>query len=238
MRRYTNKCEDAIHNNQAQQMVDNTSQIARLGNRVLMAAKNEAENSEEPSFVQRVNTAATQLHSVIPPMVTHAKQVAMNPHDSANSNRWRDANDHLLDSVRAVGDAIVGVPQQQQNLYNKNNAVPSNNYYPQKQQQVQNKPKTPQPYSHNILEQVSARAPTSPIVHNRLIIREDIPAPPRPAPPVEISPAPRPPPPPEVDDEEETRAFWERYPLPGASSQPILSAAHNLHQVSIFFLNE
>lgn len=63
MRRYTNRCEDAISNNQSQSMVDNTSQIARLGNRVLMAAKNEADNSEEPSFVQRVNQAASQLHS-------------------------------------------------------------------------------------------------------------------------------------------------------------------------------
>ena len=63
MRRYTNRCEDAIRDNQSQSMVDNTSQIARLGNRVLMAAKNEADNSEEPSFVQRVNQAASQLHS-------------------------------------------------------------------------------------------------------------------------------------------------------------------------------
>lgn len=63
MRRYTNKCEDAIHDSQPQKMVDNTSQIARLGNRVLMSAKNEADNSEEPAFVQRVNNAASQLHS-------------------------------------------------------------------------------------------------------------------------------------------------------------------------------
>lgn len=63
MRRYTGRCEDAIRDNQAQHMVDNTSQIARLGNRVLMAAKNEADNSEEPSFVQRVNQAASQLHT-------------------------------------------------------------------------------------------------------------------------------------------------------------------------------
>lgn len=63
MRRYTDRCEGAIRETQAQSMVDNTSQIARLGNRVLMAAKNEADNSEEPAFVQRVNTAASQLHS-------------------------------------------------------------------------------------------------------------------------------------------------------------------------------
>jgi len=38
-------------------------QIARLGNRVLMAAKNEADNSEDPSFVRRVNDSASNLHS-------------------------------------------------------------------------------------------------------------------------------------------------------------------------------
>lgn len=63
MRRYTGRCEDAIRGNEPQEMVDNTSQIARLGNRVLMCAKNEVDNSEEPAFVQRVNNAAQQLHS-------------------------------------------------------------------------------------------------------------------------------------------------------------------------------
>lgn len=200
MRRYTNRCEDAIRANQAQQMVDNTSQIARLGNRVLMCAKNEADNSEEPAFVQRVNSAAQQLHSAIPPMVNEAKQVALNPRHTGSAQNWREANDHLLSAVRQVGDSITGVggsAYQNETL---------------------------------LLESVPPRAPISPISHDRIYIREEIPAPPRPPPPVEISPPPRPPPPPETDDEEETRAFWERYPLPGASSQPILSAAHNLHQ--------
>jgi hypothetical protein len=34
-----------------------------MGGRVLMTAKNEADNSEEPSFVNRVNQAASQLES-------------------------------------------------------------------------------------------------------------------------------------------------------------------------------
>ncbi|VDK57493.1 unnamed protein product [Cylicostephanus goldi] len=63
MRRYTNRCEDAIADNYPQGMVDNTSQIARLGNRVLMAAQNEAENSEEPAYCDRVNSAANQVRS-------------------------------------------------------------------------------------------------------------------------------------------------------------------------------
>ena len=44
-------------------MVDNTSAIARLANRVLMVAKQEAENSEDPTFVAKVNLAANNLQS-------------------------------------------------------------------------------------------------------------------------------------------------------------------------------
>ncbi|CAI5449441.1 unnamed protein product [Caenorhabditis angaria] len=217
MRRYTNNCEGAITSSDAQGMVDSTSQIARLGNRVLMTAKNEADNSEEPSFVDRVNNAASQLHSAIPPMVNHAKQVAMNPRDQYASNQWRGANDHLLNSVRAVGDAITGVPV-------------NNGRHSSYQESISRaSPYTPAPPSSQIIRNVTASPPSAPIVHNKMIIREEIPAPPRPPPPVELSPPPRPPPPPEYDEEEETRAFWERYPLPQASHQPILSAAHNLH---------
>ncbi|CAK5075420.1 unnamed protein product [Meloidogyne enterolobii] len=243
MRRYTNKCEDAISTNAPQKMVDNTSQIARLGNRVLMSAKNEADNSEDPQFVRRVNDAASTLHSAIPPMVNQAKQVAINPRDQASASRWRDTNDHLLDSVRGVGDAITGLPSRRatpQQQYApprfENNVhapppshttAPLNSTYHQQQQQQ--KPPPQWPSEHNVYES-PMRAPGEPIVHNRLIVREEVPAPPRPPPPVEISPAPRPPPPPELDEEEETRAFWERYHLPAAQYQPILSAAHNLHQ--------
>ncbi|KAI6234620.1 Vinculin [Aphelenchoides fujianensis] len=205
MRRHTDRCEDSIRGNQPQEMVDNTSQIARLGNRVLMAAKNEADNSEEPAFVQRVNTAASQLHSAIPPMVNHAKQVALNPRDQSAANRWRDVNDELLHAVRSVGDAITGVtpsqlhhhPAPQVNHANSSYAAPQPSYSAQQNQRTTSS--TPQSYqpSHSLLESVAARAPGDPIVHNRVI-------------------------------EEETRAFWERYPLPGASG--ILTAAHNLHQ--------
>uniref|UniRef100_A0AC35U531 Vinculin n=1 Tax=Rhabditophanes sp. KR3021 TaxID=114890 RepID=A0AC35U531_9BILA len=215
MRKYTSYCEEAIQRDEPQAMVDNTSQIARLGNRVLMAAKNEADNSEEPHFVTRVNNAAAQLHSAIPPMVNHAKQVALSPRNQGYGNNWRDGNDHLLNSVRLVGDAISGTPYSQQNYSSQN---------------IRSQAATPNQYSsHHSLVESAPRAPSPPLVHNRLIVREEIPAPPRPPPPVEISPPPRPPPPPEIDDEEETRAFWERYPLPQANTNSILNAAHSLH---------
>jgi vinculin len=63
MRRYTSECEVAIRENLPQKMVDNTSNIARLGNRVLMVAKNEADNSEDPHFVNAVNSAAGVLEN-------------------------------------------------------------------------------------------------------------------------------------------------------------------------------
>jgi vinculin len=44
-------------------MVDNTSSIARLANRVLMVARQEADNSEDPGFIRDVSFAADQLQS-------------------------------------------------------------------------------------------------------------------------------------------------------------------------------
>ena len=63
IRKHTALCNHAIDQRQPQQMVDNTSAIARLANRVLMVAKQEAENSEDPSYVNRVNRAADELQS-------------------------------------------------------------------------------------------------------------------------------------------------------------------------------
>ena len=42
----------------------------------------------------------------IPPMVNDAKQVAMNTRHEGNANKWRDSNNHLLQTVRGVRDAI------------------------------------------------------------------------------------------------------------------------------------
>lgn len=63
IRKHTALCDLAINHQNPQQMVDNTSAIARIANRVLMVAKQEAENSEDPYFVNRVNRAADDLAS-------------------------------------------------------------------------------------------------------------------------------------------------------------------------------
>ena len=63
IKRHTAHCEASINNHEPQAMVDNTSAIARLANRVLMVAKQEADNSEDPMFVAKVNSASDQLQA-------------------------------------------------------------------------------------------------------------------------------------------------------------------------------
>ncbi|XP_034254650.1 vinculin isoform X8 [Thrips palmi] len=173
MQKHTVLCEDAIRANQPQKMVDNTASIARLANRVLMVAKQEADNSEDPSFIARVNAAANALERSVAPMVQDAKQVAMDTNNPAACSRWRDSNRGLLNAVGQVRQAIA--------------------------------PEVPQPPDVSSLH------------------LNDM-APPRPPLPGGDMPPPRPPPPAETDDEDDMFLH-----APGAN-QPIMMAAHGLHQ--------
>lgn len=132
MRRCTAECEDAIGRQEAQRLVDGTSQIARLANRVLMVAKQEADNSEDPKFIGEVTGAANLLQASkfrvffafflfvlwkfltlifaadVTPMVQDAKAVATNMRDQGSINQWRDSNKKLLESVGKVRKAVAG----------------------------------------------------------------------------------------------------------------------------------
>lgn len=110
MQKHTILCEDAIRNGQPQKMVDNTSSIARLANRVLLVAKQEADNSEDPDLIQRINGASNSLQNAVPPMVHDAKVVATNIHDPGAAHNWRDSNKKILDSVRKVRNAVAPPP--------------------------------------------------------------------------------------------------------------------------------
>ncbi|XP_039303785.1 vinculin isoform X11 [Solenopsis invicta] len=166
-------CEEAIAKALPQKMVDNTASIARLANRVILVAKQESDNSEDPIFIQRVNHATDVLQNSVAPMVQDAKLVAMNIHDNTAISRWRENNRALLANVGQVRKAIVVQPD----------LVP----------------------------------PLS-----QLHINDEV-APPRPPLPGSNIPPPRPPPP-ETDDEEE---MFMHAPQP---NQPIMMAAHGLHQ--------
>ncbi|KAL0120713.1 hypothetical protein PUN28_008407 [Cardiocondyla obscurior] len=175
MQKHTFLCEDAIAKAQPQKMVDNTAAIARLANRVILVAKQESDNSEDPAFIQRVNHAIDVLQNSVAPMVQEAKLVAMNIHDNNAISRWRENNRALLANVGQVRKAIVIQPD----------LVP-------------------------------------PLEMTQLHIADEV-APPRPPLPGSNIAPPRPPPP-ETDDEEE---MFMHAPQP---NQPIMMAAHGLHQ--------
>ena len=75
------KCRVAMANVQPQMLVAGATSIARRANRVLLVAKREVENSEDPRFRDAVKHASDVLSHTISPMVMDAKAVAGNIQD-------------------------------------------------------------------------------------------------------------------------------------------------------------
>ncbi|XP_050593562.1 vinculin isoform X15 [Bombus affinis] len=196
MQKHSFLCEEAIAKSHPQKMVDNTAAIARLANRVILVAKQESDNSEDPAFIQRVNQATDILQNSVAPMVQDAKLVAININDSNAVSRWRESNRALLSNVGQVRKAIIiqpdliPPPEVSQLHLNDEKQLPSHqyNYFIDKDYY----------YDYEVV-------------------------PPRPPLPGGDIPPPRPPPP-ETDDEDE---MFMHAPQP---NQPIMMAAHGLHQ--------
>ncbi|XP_046816399.1 vinculin isoform X7 [Vespa crabro] len=183
MQKHTYLCEEAIAKSYPQKMVDNTAAIARLADRVILVAKQESDNSEDPAFIQRVNQATDTLQNSIAPMIQNAKYVTINTNDNTAAYHWRESNRALLSNVGQVHKAIVVHPDMVQ------------------------------PPSISQLH----------ITDGYIDYYDDEVAPPRPPLPGGDIPPPRPPPP-ETDDEDE---MFMHAPQP---NQPIMMAAHGLHQ--------
>lgn len=193
MQKHTLLCEDAIRNKIPQKMVDNTSSIARLANRVLLVAKQEADNSEDPQFTSNLLNASDKLQNSVPSMVQNAKSVATDIGNPAAGSHWRDANKGVsVDmEIRLKMFQLFVFFQLLQNVRNVRNAI--------------------------------TQQPEIPAPPDLSALRLDT-APPRPPLPREDLPPVRPPPP-ETDDEDES--VFRSMPM---SNQPILMAAHGLHQ--------
>ena len=56
-------CEDAIRAGSAAKMVEHTSALARMTNRIIQVAKQEAENSEDPEYITRLHMATESLQA-------------------------------------------------------------------------------------------------------------------------------------------------------------------------------
>ncbi|XP_014662201.1 PREDICTED: vinculin-like isoform X8 [Priapulus caudatus] len=237
--RHTAQCEEAVKRNQQPHFVENTSNIARLANRVLMVAKQESDNSEDPSFKETVDGTSDDLNRAIHGMVQGATGLAPNLQNPAAATQWRGANKGLITSVGNVRKAITVYPDEpdisQLSMSGRHAAAAPKPAPP---------PPPPKPQESGISEQdldsllnvdFNAMFDQSDLLEDRPKNRREAPitaghaqedsaAPPRPPPPGGAFPPPRPPPP-ETDDEDEMVHF----PAPQAN-QPIMMAAHSLHQ--------
>ncbi|CAH2060397.1 unnamed protein product, partial [Iphiclides podalirius] len=104
MQKHTYLCEDAIRNNDAQKMVDNTSAIARLANRVLLVGGAERDNSEDGAFAAALGGALQRLQGSIAPAVRLAKRLALA--DRAALPAWRAANAEIMSATGEVEAAF------------------------------------------------------------------------------------------------------------------------------------
>lgn len=220
MRKHTFLCEEAIKNKHPQKMVDNTSAIARMANRVLLVAKQECDNSEDPNFIDNVNHASINVQNCVPPMVQDAKLVAINPGDTAAASRWRESNKALLNAVGDVRKAVQVNPDLPPlpDINSLHIEPPANSYFVDKVGEPLRNTPTPLDRSEGALSPTHHQ-------HGRVSplpkwARDE--APPRP--PLPYEGAPMRPPPPETDDEDDV---FKHAP---SSSQPIMVAAHNLHR--------
>ncbi|XP_032397399.1 vinculin isoform X1 [Etheostoma spectabile] len=100
------KCRVAMANVQPQMLVAGATSIARRANRVLLVAKREVENSEDPRFRDTVKHASDVLSHTISPMVMDAKAVAGNIQDKALQKAYLDSCLRILAAVGKVREAF------------------------------------------------------------------------------------------------------------------------------------
>ncbi|GAU87366.1 hypothetical protein RvY_00232-1 [Ramazzottius varieornatus] len=236
MRRHGRLCDDAIVQNNPQKMVDNTSAIARLANRALMVGKREADNSEDPHYVQKINGAADRLQGAIAPMVQDAKAVAADTRNQPAANQWRSSNRNLLDAVGKLREAVTHeaqppvppMPDMSQMNIGKHGYGGGHGDGANTAGYRGGHVGGPNAVGH-MGPQIAPKPPGD-FRGGYRSAGEDDQAPPRPQPPNAQPAPPRPPPPghrSEYETDDEDRDF--DFPMPG-ENQPILAAAYGLHQ--------
>ncbi|XP_041124854.1 vinculin-like isoform X2 [Polyodon spathula] len=100
------KCRVAMANVQPQMLVAGATSIARRANRILLVAKREVENSEDPKFREIVKAASDNLSKTISPMVMDAKGVAGNIQDPGLQKSFLDSGYRILGAVAKVREAF------------------------------------------------------------------------------------------------------------------------------------
>ncbi|XP_033120044.1 vinculin-like isoform X1 [Anneissia japonica] len=108
IRKETVEAEFAASQEQPVPFIKSTSKIARCAQRVVMVAQQEADNSEDPTFVEAVSKAAEELETSIPVSVGYARGVATKPNSKQAQDDWMNANQKLYRSVLKIRGPLAG----------------------------------------------------------------------------------------------------------------------------------
>ncbi|KAJ8049647.1 Vinculin [Holothuria leucospilota] len=105
----------AISQRNQHNIVLNGGNIARKAKRIVVVANKEADNSEDPEFVNSVKDATKKLDQSTSDTVRAAKGISLNPADPGAQNNWFKSNGELLiDIERVKRPLIVIIPIEQQ----------------------------------------------------------------------------------------------------------------------------
>ncbi|XP_022094248.1 vinculin-like isoform X5 [Acanthaster planci] len=107
MKKQTELAVAAVKQHNPQTFASCISNIALRGKNMVKVAKREAENSEDPEFQHKVDSASDKVNSCIPPTVTTGKALMQDMDNPEKMANWQDANNKLLDSVGDVRQAFV-----------------------------------------------------------------------------------------------------------------------------------
>ncbi|XP_033120194.1 vinculin-like isoform X3 [Anneissia japonica] len=229
IRKETVEAEFAASQEQPVPFIKSTSKIARCAQRVVMVAQQEADNSEDPTFVEAVSKAAEELETSIPVSVGYARGVATKPNSKQAQDDWMNANQKVQEGIEDVSMSVDGYTRA------KNAPILTLPPPPPPPQVAFAAPPRPPPPSSimghphqaeivdgvvNVRDAVlvSQQPPVEEFA--QMNIKDTQSAPPRPPSP---GPPPRPPPPEEPEEEEV------HFPKP-RPDQPIMTAAYDLHQ--------
>lgn len=102
----TYETQTSVLENNNSGIITNALNIARRSNRIIQVATQEAENSEDSGYVDRIILANETLKQALPEMIRGAKTLATQPNDKQSYLAWADSNEKLIDAIGKVREAV------------------------------------------------------------------------------------------------------------------------------------
>lgn len=102
----TYQIQAAVRDQDSFPIITRALNIVRLSNRIIQVANQEAENSEEMDFVNRILNSNDFLKQCLTLMAKSAKSLAVQPNNKEKFLSWTNSNEKLIDAIAGVRTAV------------------------------------------------------------------------------------------------------------------------------------